>query len=64
MHHIGKIIMIDSIWAILFLIIVIYLGYKDVRLGIASLLIIIVFCFAHLEHTLENNKNKESKNKK
>ena len=50
-----QIIMLDSCWAILFIMTVIYIGHKNIKAGIAFLFVVAVLLIIWLEHDINTN---------
>ncbi len=54
-HNDKQMIMLDSCWAILFIILIIYIGHKDIKIGIAFLLIVTILLIIWLEHNINTS---------
>ena len=55
----GRIIVMNSYWSILFIILIIFLGYRDMRLGLIFLFMIALIFIIYLDDQVNHNENIE-----
>lgn len=53
----GRIIVMNSYWSILFIIVTIFAGYRDMRLGLIFLFVMVLIFIIYLDDQVNHNEN-------
>lgn len=57
----GRIIVTNSCWSLLFVLLIIIIGYKSTKYGITILLLLFVFFAVYFDHEINHNDDIEIK---
>jgi len=55
----GRIIVMDSCWSVLFLILLVLIGYRNMHIGLIFLFVIALLHIIHLDNEVNHNENIE-----